>query len=93
MFLLIIQITMKFHKKGANALGGTAMKVVYGFLGIVIMLLLAAELLPTTMTAVESVGNITDLPLAGLFTGGVIVMIIVVVLIVAVIKGAGNIAK
>ena len=86
-------ITMKFHKKGASALGGTAMKVVYGFLGIVIMLLLAAELLPVTMTAVESVGNITDLPLAGLFTGGIIVMIIVVVIIVAVIKGAGQISK
>jgi hypothetical protein len=93
MFLFIIHINMKFHKKGASALGGTAMKVVYGFLGIVIMLLLASELLPVTMTAVESVGNISDLPLAGLFTGGVIVMIIVVVIIVAVFKQAGQISK
>ncbi|NCC70449.1 hypothetical protein EOM09_02610 [bacterium] len=84
---------MKLHKKGSSALGGTAMKVVYGFLGIVLLLLLSAELLPEVMTAVTNVGSIPDLPLAGLFTGGVIVMIIVVVIIVAVFKQAGTVAK
>jgi hypothetical protein len=84
---------MKFQKKGI-ALGGTAMKVVYGFLGIVLLLLLAKELLPIVQDAVAGIGNLSGLPLAGLFTaGGVIVMIIVIVIIVAVIRNAGGISK
>jgi hypothetical protein len=84
---------MKLQRKGVN-LGNNAMKVVYGFLGIVLLLLLSAELLPEAQTAVESIGNISDLPLAGLFTaGGVVVMIIVIIIIVAVIRNAGNISK
>ena len=74
-------------------LSSNAMKVVYGFLGIVLLLLFSAELLPEVMTATTSIGNITDLPLASLFSGGVIVMVVVVVIIVAVIKNAGSIAK
>jgi hypothetical protein len=84
---------MKFFQKRANVLSGTAMKVVYGFLALILVLLLAAELLPEAMTAVTSVGNISGLPLSGLFTSGVIVMIIVVVVIVAVIKNASSITK
>ncbi len=74
-------------------LSGSAMKVVYGFLGIVLLLLFSAELLPEVMNATTTIGAITDLPLAGLFTGGTIVMIVVVVVIVATIKNAGNISK
>ena len=81
-------------KKGSFNLGSDAMKVVYGFLGIVLLLLLSAELLPVLMDAIASIGAIPDLPLAGLFTaGGVIVMIIVIVIVVAVIKNSGNISK
>lgn len=85
---------MKLSKKGSFNLGNNAMKVVYGFLGIVLLLLLSAELLPVAQDSIVAIGNITDLPLAGLFTaGGVVVMIIVVVIIVAVIRNAGNISK
>jgi len=45
------------------------------------------------MNAIATIGAISGLPLAGLFTGGIVVMIIVVVVIVAVIKNAGKIAK
>ena len=83
----------RFNKKGTGALGSNAMKVVYGFLGIVLLLLLSVELLPEVMNATAAMGAIDGLPLAGLFSGGVVVMIIVVVLIVAVIKGAGRISK
>lgn len=69
------------------------MKVVYSFIGIVLLLLLSAELLPEVSTALTSVGNISELPLAGLFTGGVILMIVVVVIIVAVIRNASKITK
>jgi len=82
-------------------LANDSMKVVYGFLGIVLLLLFSAQLLPEVMTATATIGAITHnnsgvitaLPLAGLFSGGIVVMIIVVVVIVAVIKGAGKIAK
>jgi hypothetical protein len=74
-------------------LASNSMKVVYGFLGIVLLLLFSAELLPEVMTATTSIGNITDLPLAGLFSGGLIVMIVVVVVIIAVIKNSSTIAK
>lgn len=84
---------MKFTKKGSNALSGTAMKVVYGFLAIVLVLLLSAELLPEVMNASATVGAIPNLPLAGLFTSGVVVMIIVIGLIVAVIQHSSKINK
>jgi len=84
---------MKFNKMGSMNLGGNAMKVVYGFLGIVLLLLLSAELLPIVMNATATIGAIDDLPLAGLFTGGLVIMIIVVVIIVAVIRNSGNISK
>lgn len=85
---------VKFSKKGSSALGGTAMRVVYGFLGIVLLLLLAKELITPTMEAIGNIGAISNLPLAGLFgAGGVITMIIVVVIIVATIKNAGSISK
>ncbi len=78
--------------KGFN-LADDSMKVVYGFLGIVLLLLFSAYLLPEVMNATATIGAIENLPLAGLFTGGIVVMIIVVVIIVAVIKNAGKIAK
>lgn len=84
---------MKFTKKGNSDLSNNVMKVVFGFLGIVIMLLLVSALLPEVMNVSAGVGAIADLPLAGLFTGGVVVMIIVVSLIVSVIKHAGGITK
>jgi hypothetical protein len=74
-------------------LADDSMKVVYGFLGIVLLLLFSAYLLPEVMNATATIGAISGLPLAGLFTGGIVVMIIVVVVIVAVIKNAGKIAK
>ena len=84
---------MDFKKKGAFNLEGTAMNVVYGFIAVVLILVLGSALLPEVMTSVASIGNITDLPLATLWTNGIVTMIIVVVLLVAVIKGAGKIAK
>lgn len=69
------------------------MKVVYGFLGVVLLLLFAAELLPEVMNATAEIGAIANLPLAGLFSGGIVVMIVVVIVIVAVIKSAGKINK
>lgn len=83
---------MEFNKRGFNV-ASTPMKVVYAFLGLVLLLLFAAELLPEVGSALESVGNISDLPLAGLFTGGVILMIIVAVIIIAVINKATSITK
>lgn len=74
-------------------LSGDAMKVVYGFLGVVLLLLFSAELLPEVMSATATIGAIADLPLAGLFSGGIVVMIVVVVVIVSVIKNAGKITK
>ena len=74
-------------------LTGDAMKVVYGFLGVVLLLLFAAELLPEVMNATGEIGLIADLPLAGLFSGGIVVMIVVVIVIVAVIKSSGKISK
>jgi len=89
-------------------LANDSMKVVYGFLGIVLLLLFSAYLLPEVMNATTTisqigitnftenatgVGSVSTLPLANLFSGGIIVMIIVVVVIVAVIKNAGKIAK
>jgi len=74
-------------------LTGDAMKVVYGFLGVVLLLLFSAELLPEVMNATGTIGAIANLPLAGLFSGGIVVMIVVVIVIVAVIKGAGKISK
>lgn len=74
-------------------LSGDAMKVVYGFLGVVLLLLFSAELLPEVMNATAEIGNIEGLPLAGLFSGGIVVMIVVVIVIVAVIKNSGKINK
>ena len=81
-------------------LANDSMKVVYGFLGIVLLLLFSAYLLPEVMNATATIGAIgsvngsaSTLPLAGLFSGGIIVMIVVVVVIVAVIKNSGKIAK
>lgn len=74
-------------------LSGNAMVYVYGFLGVVLLLLFAAELLPVVMNASNQVGSIPDLPLAGLFGGGIIVMIVVVVVVVGVIKQAGKVNK
>jgi uncharacterized membrane protein len=74
-------------------LSGDAMKVVYGFLGVVLLLLFSAELLPEVMNATATIGAIANLPLAGLFSGGVIVMVVVVIVIVSVIKSAGKINK
>ena len=74
-------------------LSGDAMKVVYGFLGIVLLLLFSAELLPEVMNATNTIGAIADLPLAGLFSGGIIVMVVVVVVIVGVIKNSSKINK
>jgi len=74
-------------------LANDSMKIVYGFLGIVLLLLFSAYLLPEVMNATTQIGAIEGLPLAGLFTGGIVVMIIVVVVIVAVIKNAGKITK
>jgi len=80
-------------KRKSSDLSGDAMKVVYGFLGIVLLLLFSAELLPLVMNASIEISTISNLPLAGLFSGGIIVMIVVVVVIVAVIKNAGKISK
>ena len=82
--------TRSFKESGLSA---DAMKTVYGFLGVVLLLLFSAELLPEVMNASVEVSAIADLPLAGLFSGGIIVMIVVVVVIVGVIKSAGKISK
>ena len=74
-------------------LGSDAMKIVYGFLGVVLLLLFSAQLLPEVMNATDTIGAIANLPLAGLFSGGIIVMIVVVVVIVGVIKSSGKISK
>ena len=74
-------------------LSGDAMKYVYGFLAVVLLLLFAAELLPEVMNASDQIASIADLPLAGLFGGGIVVMIVVVVVIVGVIRQSGKISK
>ena len=75
------------------SLSSDAMKVVYGFLGVVLLLLFSAELLPEVINATNQIGAIEGLPLAGLFSGGVVVMIVVVIVIVAVIKNSSKINK
>jgi hypothetical protein len=94
MFLCILANTMRFSKKGSVNLGGKAMNVVYGFVGIILLLLLAKELLPEAQYALGNISLLTDLPLIGLLSGtGIVMMIIVVVIIIAVIKSAQGVAK
>ena len=81
------------RKANGFDLTNDAMKVVYGFLGVVLLLLFSAELLPEVMNATAEIGAIEGLPLAGLFTGGVVVMIVVVIVIVAVIRNSSKINK
>lgn len=87
----IVRNTMA-RAKGFD-LQGDAMKVVYGFLGVVLLLLFSAELLPEVINATDAIGAIEGLPLSGLFSGGIVVMIVVVVVIVAVIKNSSKINK
>jgi hypothetical protein len=77
----------------AMNLGNTAMNVIYGFLGVVLLLAMGTALLPLVINATATLGAIEGLPLAGLFTGGIITMIIVVGVIVAIIKGSSHIGK
>ena len=81
------------HNTMAVNLGNTAMNVIYGFLGVVLILVLGAALLPMVINASNVLGAIEGMPLAGLFTGGIITMIIVVGLIVAIIKGSSHVSK
>jgi hypothetical protein len=74
-------------------LGKVAMNVVYGFIGVVLVLTLAASLMPTLINASTILGAVSGMPLAGLFTGGIITMIVVVGLIIAVIKQSANVSK
>lgn len=84
---------MNFSKKGKFALEGTAMTVVYGFIALILVFALAAAFLPTVLENIATIGNITDLPLASLWTGGVIGMIVVIGVVILVIKQATNISK
>jgi membrane protein implicated in regulation of membrane protease activity len=77
----------------AMDLGNTATKFIYGFLGVVLLLVMGAALLPLVINASAVIGAIPDLPLASLWTSGIVVMIIVIGVIVAVIKSSSTIHK
>ena len=74
-------------------LGNTATKMLYGFLGVVLLLVMGAALLPIAINASDVMGAVSGNPLAVIFTSGVIVMIIVIGVIVAVIKSASGVSK
>jgi hypothetical protein len=74
-------------------LGNTAMKFVYGFLGVILLLALGSAMLPLVMNYTATVGAIANLPLATLFSGGVITLIIVVAVIVSIIKASSGVSK
>lgn len=74
-------------------LSGDAMKYVYGFIGAILLMLFAAELLPEAQNASSTLADL-NIPLVGLFgSEGVIVMILVVIVIVGIIKHSQKINK
>jgi hypothetical protein len=61
-------------------------KVIYSVIGIVVLMLVIAAIIPTLNTGVDTVGNISGLPLASLFAkNGVIILIFMAAVLLAVI--------
>lgn len=78
---------------GSDGLGNTATKLLYGFLGVVLLLIMGAALLPLVVNATAVMGAVEGNPLAVLFTSGIITIIVVIGIVVAVIKSAGHVSK
>jgi hypothetical protein len=61
-------------------------KVIYSVIGIVVLMLVIAAIIPTLNTGVSTVGNISGLPLASLFAkNGVIILIFMAAVLLAVV--------
>jgi hypothetical protein len=64
--------------------------LIYGIIGVVVLCLVVAALVPTLNTGVSTIGNISGLPLASLFAkNGILILIFVAAIILAIIAALG----
>ena len=64
--------------------------LIYGIIGVVVLCLIVAALMPTLNTGVSTIGNISGLPLASLFAkNGILILIFVAAIILAIIAALG----
>jgi hypothetical protein len=61
-------------------------KLIYGVIGVVVLCLVVAAIVPTLNTGVGTLGNVSGLPLAGLFVkNGVIILIFMAAVLLGII--------
>jgi hypothetical protein len=64
--------------------------LIYGIIGVVVLCLVVAALVPTLNTGVSTIGNISGLPLASLFAkNGILILIFIAAIILAIIAALG----
>ena len=64
--------------------------LIYGIIGVVVLCLIVAALMPTLNTGVSTIGNISGLPLASLFAkNGILILIFVAAIILTIIAALG----
>jgi hypothetical protein len=67
-----------------------AQTLIYSVIGIVVLCLVVAALIPTLNTGVETVGNVSGLPLGSLFAqNGVIILIFMAAIILGILAMVG----
>ena len=82
---------MKLNKKGASGMSGVNTGLInswiVGIILVIVLFIVLAELIPEFITAVTSIGDITDLPFASFFgAGGIIVILLVVAIVLVALK-------
>jgi hypothetical protein len=64
--------------------------LIYGIIGVVVLCLVVAALVPTLNTGVGTIGNISGLPLASLFAkNGILILIFIAAIILVIITDLG----